>query len=263
MSRRGGAALILGLALLAWAALSLADLRRASRARGAAVAANALPGIRGPAGRSLIAADRRDALARIATLMADRAAAAGVRLAVAPRTGGAAPAGIVRARIVARGEEARLRAFAHAIEDGVPILRWTRWSIAAGAGGRLLLTADVAAPVRLRGGPAGHGAPPPAAIARAALPLTPAMATRPLFAAPADEALSGIVAPEDAAPELIGIAGRLPDDAVAMLRFGDGTTRSLSRGAQAGGWRVLAIAADRVRLAHDGREQIAVLPPTS
>lgn len=254
MSRRGGAALILGLALLAWAGLSLADLRRAYRARAAAVAGNAMPAMRGPAGRSLIAADPQDAPERIATLLADRAAAAGVRLAVAPRAGGITPPGVVRARIVARGEEARLRAFAHAIEDGVPIVRWTRWSIVAEADGRLLLMADVAAPVLPRGPPP---ASPPALASTAIAP------TRALFVAPADEALSGVVALPDAAPELIGIAGRLPDDAVAMLRFGDGTTRSLGKGAQAGGWRVLGIAADRVRLAYAGREHVAVLPPTS
>lgn len=65
-----------------------------------------------------------------------------------------------------------------------------------------------------------------------------------------------------APPELVGIVGRMPNDAVAMIRLSDGETHSVRVGEDVMGWRVAAIAADRVRLVQGGRERIEVLPPT-
>lgn len=74
-------------------------------------------------------------------------------------------------------------------------------------------------------------APPP-------LPALTALYRRPLFgraraaAAPAD------------APALLGIAGRIDADAVAIVRTGDGDTRTLRPGDSIDGWRLEALAAD-------------------
>lgn len=48
----------------------------------------------------------------------------------------------------------------------------------------------------------------------------------------------------EGAPELLGIAGRLSQDAVAMVRGSDGATRSLKPGEGVDGWRLAALAPD-------------------
>ncbi len=45
-------------------------------------------------------------------------------------------------------------------------------------------------------------------------------------------------------PQLIGIAGRLPDDVEVLLRMADGTTRSLRIGESAGGWSLVSAKMD-------------------
>ena len=95
-------------------------------------------------------------------------------------------------------------------------------------------------------------------IVLTAMPPTP-LPARTLFAPSAITAEDAVPA-SGGVPRLMGIAGRLPDDAVALLRFSDGATRSLRRGEQAQGWTVAAIAADRVRLSHGGREHVEILP---
>lgn len=107
---------------------------------------------------------------------------------------------------------------------------------------------------------------PPAQIplkARNGAPIAPppvdALATlyrRPLFAA---AGMATDAAPADA-PELIGIAGRLNKDAVAMVRTGDGTTRSLRPGDSVDGWRLSSLAIDAAFFTR-GREQVRVQVP--
>jgi hypothetical protein len=64
----------------------------------------------------------------------------------------------------------------------------------------------------------------------------------------------------DAPPELVGIAGRLPNDAVALVRLPDGATRDIRIGEIANGWRLATIASDRVGFTKGTRQREVVLP---
>lgn len=74
-------------------------------------------------------------------------------------------------------------------------------------------------------------APPP-------LPPLAALYRRPLFTG------GGEPAPPADAPDLLGIAGRIDADAVAMVRADDGSVRALRPGDSVDGWRLEALAAD-------------------
>lgn len=76
--------------------------------------------------------------------------------------------------------------------------------------------------------------------------------TRPLFA----PAKSAATAPVDA-PALLGIAGRLNRDAVALVRLSDGGSRSLSVGESVDGWRLESLAIDAAFFTR-GRERVRV-----
>jgi hypothetical protein len=85
-------------------------------------------------------------------------------------------------------------------------------------------------------------------------PVPPVAATyeRDLFASvDADEA-----GPADA-PALVGIAGRLNRDAVALVRLGDGSSRSLKVGESVDGWRLESLAIDAALFTR-GRERVRV-----
>jgi hypothetical protein len=60
---------------------------------------------------------------------------------------------------------------------------------------------------------------------------------RPMFGAVEAEAAGD-------APQLLGIAGRLNRDAVALVRTGDGATRSMAPGERVDGWRLESLSAD-------------------
>ncbi len=96
--------------------------------------------------------------------------------------------------------------------------------------------------------PISIDAPSPAPDLHAGLP-------RPLFR-------DGIVdiAPPAGAPELVGIIGRLPHDAIAMMRAEDGTTRSLKAGESLAGWRLESLSADAVLMVR-GRERVRIALP--
>lgn len=79
----------------------------------------------------------------------------------------------------------------------------------------------------------------------------------PLFA-PQNEAAS---ASDQFVPELLGIAGRLPDDAEAMLRTASGKSERLRIGGSAAGWTVVAIAADSVTFEREGIHKVVRLKP--
>lgn len=73
-------------------------------------------------------------------------------------------------------------------------------------------------------------------------PLAPLSASfeRPLFGASGE---AEPTAPADA-PALVGIVGRLNQDAVALVRTADGSTRSLKPGESVDGWRLASLAID-------------------
>ncbi len=100
---------------------------------------------------------------------------------------------------------------------------------------------------------------PSAPLAPLAAPPQPALAAafaRPLFAgAPVAEAQ-----PQDA-PQLVGIVGRLDQDAVAMVQTSDGATRSLKVGESVDGWRLASLAIDAAFFTR-GTEQVRVPLPT-
>lgn len=93
----------------------------------------------------------------------------------------------------------------------------------------------------------------PIAIAPSA-PIDEATVAR-LFAAavPAKSA-----APADA-PAVAGIVGRLPDDAVVLVRRGDGPTHKLALGEAVDGWRLEAISRDAVLFTR-GDRRVRVSP---
>lgn len=109
--------------------------------------------------------------------------------------------------------------------------------------------------------PVAKDAPASAAVQR--LPIGPAVsgiAEMPtLFAG----ALAVSVATEQDSdlPALIGIAGRLPDDAEVLLRLPDGTTRSARIGESVEGWTLRSVAPDRAVFEQGGRQEVLVIAP--
>ncbi len=91
--------------------------------------------------------------------------------------------------------------------------------------------------------------PPPA-------PDIAAVYERPLFAV----AEGGEALPVDA-PALVGIAGRLNKDAVALVRLADGSSRSLAVGESVDGWRLESLAIDAAFFTR-GRERVRVAMAT-
>lgn len=138
-----------GIAALAIVAvLTLATLKREQTAYRAASAAATQTILTGPRDQTLIAPQAPSAQASLAGRIGDNGAAAGVRLTLAPA--GAVGAPVVTLRIVAHGDEAHLLRFATVVEQAPPLARFTRWSIQPDGDGMLRLSADVAAPWRLR-----------------------------------------------------------------------------------------------------------------
>lgn len=108
----------------------------------------------------------------------------------------------------------------------------------------------------------GSARPAPAASAaeRAVIPPSvpdiAAVYERPVFAmAEASEVL-----PTDA-PALVGIAGRLNKDAIALVRLADGSSRSLAVGESVDGWRLESLAIDAAFFTR-GRERVRVAMAT-
>lgn len=62
-------------------------------------------------------------------------------------------------------------------------------------------------------------------------------------------------------PELFGIAGRLPNDAEALVRTAAGTSERLRIGASAGGWTLVAITNDAVTFEREGVRKVVRLKP--
>ncbi|KRC79091.1 hypothetical protein [Sphingomonas sp. Root241] len=83
--------------------------------------------------------------------------------------------------------------------------------------------------------------PIPTPLSESPSPLLAAAFERPLFAAPAPAEDAAL--PADA-PALIGIVGRLGEDAVALVRTADGATRALKVGESVDGWQLASLAID-------------------
>lgn len=107
---------------------------------------------------------------------------------------------------------------------------------------RIEATGDGA--VRLSGRPVRRAGPPAAGPPR-----------RPLF--PADAAPA---APPADAPVLLGIAGRLGRDAVALVRDGDGGVATLPPGGTIGGWRLDNLSADAALFTRNGERARVAMP---
>ena len=93
-------------------------------------------------------------------------------------------------------------------------------------------------------------------LARCNLPAFAAAVRRPLFG------VAGPASDDGAAgqPDLVGIAGRLPDAAMALVRGADGRARSLAIGDSVEGWRLAALARDAALFTR-GAERVRVPLP--
>ncbi len=108
--------------------------------------------------------------------------------------------------------------------------------------------------------PLRYSAPPPGrpAVARPQASADASLvAGSKLFRAEADGATTHM--PEDA-PELAGIIGRPPHDAVALIRSDGGGTRTLAPGQSFQGWRLEAVSAEAALFSR-GPRQIRVTMP--
>lgn len=244
MKRLIGAALAAIIAA-AWLWYALDRLAAAQKDQAEAAVALQPPAVTAP--RQLPATSEAEAQRSLARLTGDAAAQSAVRLSLAPLP--QRLDGLALARIEAHGAEDKLRAFIDEIEAPTSPLRLTSWSISGDGAGGLRLIAEVAAPWRL--------AARAGAIPLDAAPAAPRAPLRTLFAV--DQA-ADVRPAADAPPELIGIAGRLPDDAVALVRLPDGATRDLRIGESINGWRLISIAADRAGFARGVQRRDVVLP---
>ena len=118
----------------------------------------------------------------------------------------------------------------------------------------------VALPVLLLWPGSSHTAqevrPAERAVTPLSVPEIAAVYERPLFAV----AEGGDALPSDA-PALVGIAGRLDKDAVALVRLADGSARSLGVGESVDGWRLESLAIDAAFFTR-GRERVRVAMAT-
>lgn len=95
-------------------------------------------------------------------------------------------------------------------------------------------------------------APLPRTVAPPPVPPVAAIYERDIFAA----AAGSVDTPADA-PALVGIAGRLNRDAIAMMRLANGSARSLAVGESVDGWRLESLAIDAAFFTR-GRERVRV-----
>ncbi|UYY59644.1 hypothetical protein [Sphingomonas sp. S2-65] len=115
-----------------------------------------------------------------------------------------------------------------------------RWWAAAGAGAfAVLMPALLLIPHTRSGAGGGQDVPPPLEVRDQ--PALGPVYERALFTAPVDQAEAAL--PGDA-PALVGVVGRLGDDAVALVRGADGATRTLQIGESVDGWQLAALAID-------------------
>ncbi|UZK70515.1 hypothetical protein OKW76_05590 [Sphingomonas sp. S1-29] len=97
--------------------------------------------------------------------------------------------------------------------------------------------------------------PGPSQTTLAARPPLDAALGRPLFGAVTEARAT----PADA-PTLVGIAGRLNVDAVALVRTSDGTSRTLAVGEAVDGWQLRALAIDAAFFTRGTQEARVPMP---
>lgn len=114
-----------------------------------------------------------------------------------------------------------------------------RWLAVAGAA-LFALAMPVALLMPDTGVPASAASNSDAPLEAAPPPAVGALYERALFAAPSEQAAA---LPDDA-PGLVGIVGRLGEDAVALVRSADGSTRTLRIGESVDGWQLASLAID-------------------
>lgn len=108
--------------------------------------------------------------------------------------------------------------------------------------------------------PAGNVRPTAAADTVAAMLPAPSIATIPtLFAIQSADTPS--IDDDSVQLELIGIAGRLPDDVEVLLRMPEGQTRSVRIGESVDDWRLVSAAADRAVFSDNGKQVVLTLGP--
>lgn len=78
----------------------------------------------------------------------------------------------------------------------------------------------------------------------------------PMLARPATGQTSPLA---DAPPQLVGIVGRIPDDAEVLVRLSNGGTKTISLEEEAQGWRAVAVTAQSVTFEREGRRETVVL----
>jgi hypothetical protein len=126
-------------------------------------------------------------------------------------------------------------------------------------------SAAIAAPVwLLRDGDRAFSPPslPSAPVRPAVAPPLEAALERRLFAEPdGSGALALEEGPDPGAPQLVGIVGRLPDRAVALVRTLKGGTRGIAIGESFAGWRLQAMSADAAFFTRDDERIRVALPP--
>ena len=105
--------------------------------------------------------------------------------------------------------------------------------------------------------PSAAGIAPPLAVP-AVPPALAAVYARPLFGG-GEGAASESQLPADA-PDLIGVVGRIGRDAVAMVRAGDGSARTLSIGEGVDGWTLESLAIDAAFFTRGGQRLRVPLP---
>ncbi|MGB7407920.1 MAG: hypothetical protein WA908_05395 [Pontixanthobacter sp.] len=71
------------------------------------------------------------------------------------------------------------------------------------------------------------------------------------------------IAASTSEPELIGIAGRLPDDVEVLLRLPGGGTRSIGIGDSVGDWRLISATAESAVFTDRQRQIVLTMGPIS
>lgn len=120
------------------------------------------------------------------------------------------------------------------------------------AGSAVVLAAtSVEAPAKPRGAPM-------AAQIRA--PTAGAANLPPLFGGMSDDPNSVVSGLAGSLPlQLIGIAGRLPDDVEVLVRLPDGTSVTLQPGEEVSGWELVAASADRAVFSRGAVRQVVMI----
>lgn len=103
------------------------------------------------------------------------------------------------------------------------------------------------------------GVDKPALVQPRPVPDPDAIGQRQLFAGGGD--VGGASLPSDA-PELIGIVGRPPHDAIALVRTPEGRSKSIAPGESYAGWRLEAVSAEAALFSR-GALQIRVPMPAA